>query len=425
MIHQYTIEDCLEMLVGHTTAPGFSWRDKPFTLYSENRKVLYSIGTQVYRGKALTEKQHYLVKSLLLEWYADQFSKVNININNHVDLLRSPYRIVDKSHWVKQTVIDDNTYVSIRFPFNNSAIEYIAELKSYQSKSNLTKEEYQYSEHTHSFKYTENNILKVVDIAKNFQKEKFEIDDTVLADYETIKNFENNKDQYIPGVYNFEYKNIPDSLVTYLKSKFGNPSQDNIVELWDKRRLYGLHYFDKVDLTSYTTLATKLLNRTYANLHIRNDVWTLPQLFEASMQMNRFPMLVLIDETQALDHLSLVWDTIKGIVNNTDVSVTFRLDNKNHNEFNQFIRDVGLNNNVTTETKIVVASRKKISKPVIKSDWKPMSMLTLGSSRMPGFVMNTLLDDIDLKMYYTKEDSMISTTRRQKEDKYKLGLQII
>lgn len=425
MIHQYTIEDCLEMLVGHTIVPGLNWRDKPFTLFPENRKVLYSIGTQVFRGKALTEKQHQLVKKLLVEWYAEQFADVKINITNHVDLLRSAYRVVDKSHWVKKTVIDDNTFISIRFPFNNTAIEYITELKTYQSKSNLTKDEYQYTEHTHSFKYTETNVLKIVDIANRFQKERFDIDEDVLADYNTIKEFESNQEKYIPGVYNFEYKNIPDSLVTYLESEYGTPSTDNIIELWDKRRLYGLHHFDEVNFSSYTTLANKLLTREYANLHIREDVWTLPQVFEAAMQMKRFPMLVLIDETQALDELSLLWDTIKGMISNTNVSVTFRLDNKNHNEFNQFIKTVGLNNSVTSDTKIVVTTRKKIPKPIIKSEWKPVSMLTLGSSRLSNFVVKSYLDSIDFKLYYTKEDSIISSHRRRQDDTYKLGLQII
>lgn len=425
MNHLYTIEDCLEMLVGHTVVPGLSWKDKPFKLHLENRKVLFSIGTQVFKGKALTEKQHYLVKKLLVEWYAEQFSKVNIDISQHVDVLRSAYRVVDKSHWVKKTEDNGNTYISIRFPFNNSAIEHINQLKMHQTKENLSKDEYQYSEHTHSFKYNENNILKIVDIANKFEKESFEFDEEVINDYNTIKEFETNKDAYIPGVYNFEYKNIPKSLEQHLTSEYGKPTEHNLLELWDKRRLYGLHHFDKIDRSLCSTLTNNFLDRQYASMHVRSDVWTLSQVFEALFHLKRFPLLILIDETEALDQLSMLWNTINGMINNVDVSVTFRLDNKNNNEFNQFIRSKGLNNSVTTKTKIVIASRKKISKPILKSEWNPMAMLTLGQSRLSGAVMHTVLDNIDFKVFYTKEDSMISMHRRRREDKYKLGLEVI
>ena len=128
MKHNYTIEDCLEFLVGHSVVPGLHWKDKPFKLYNENRKVLYSIGTQVFKGKALTEKQHQLVKSLMVEWYSDQFKEIGITISHHVDLLRSAYRVVDKSHWVKKTTSDGNTFISIRFPFSNTAIDHISNI---------------------------------------------------------------------------------------------------------------------------------------------------------------------------------------------------------------------------------------------------------------------------------------------------------
>lgn len=423
MKHQYSIEDCLEMLVGHTNAPGCSWKDRPFSLAQENRKVLYSIGTQVFRGKALTEKQHHLVKTLLVDWYTDQFDKVGINISRHVDILRSAYRIVDKSHWVKQTKQNDNTYISIRFPFNNQAIDHIASLK--QVAGNSSQEDYTYKDHTHNFKYNELNVFKVTEIAKNFDKTEFEFDQIVLDDYETIKEFQDNKHSYIPGIYNFEYKNIPDKLESYLVDRYGQPCPDNITELWDKRRMYGLCHFDKFDQAQVSTLTQKLLDRNFANVQVRPSVWTTDQVFQSFMQMNRFPLLILISEEQAHSELCEIWQTLKGFIDPKDVSVTFRLDNQNNNEFNQFIRDKSLNNSVTENTKIVIASRKKISKPLLKSNWKPEALFTFGSSRFNGFVMNVFVDEIEFKVYYTQEDSLISNHRRAREQNYKLGIEIV
>lgn len=423
MKHQYSIEDCLEMLVGHTNAPGCTWRDKPFSLAPENRKVLFSIGTQVFRGKALTEKQHELVKKLLLEWYAEQFDNVGITISRHVDILRSAYRIVDKSHWVKKTVDMDTTYISIRFPFNTQAIDHITSLK--HVAGNATKHDYVYKDHTHSFKYNEINIFKVVNIAKNFSKTAFEFDQEVLDDYNTIAEYENNKGSYIPGIYNFEYKNIPDKLKLYLTNKYGTPTVENITELWDKRRMYGLSHFDTFDQKPCSSLTQKLLNRKFANVQVRPSVWTTNQVFESILQMNRFPLIVFINTEQALDELSEVWQTIKGFIDSKDVSVMFRLDNQNNNEFNQFIKDKSLNNSVTDTTKVVIVSRRKIPKPLLKSDWKPQALFTFGSSRFSGFGMNIFVDEIEFKVYYTQEDSLISNHRRTRETDYKQGIEII
>jgi len=422
MKHSYSIEDCLEFLVGHSIVPGLHWKDKPFNLYNENRKVLYSIGTQVFKGKALTDKQHELVKSLLVEWYSDQFKAVGINIDHHVDILRSEYRVVDKSHWVKKTTSEGNTYISIRFPFSNNAIDHIAKIKSLTSDRLTHKEDYVYKDHIHSFRYNEINVYKIVNIANSFDNKPFEFDEEVIQDYNDIKKFDTNKDEYVPGIYNLEYKNIPTTLESHLTKLYGKPSESNIVELWDKRRLYGLHSFDTIDISNYSTLSNKILERQVANIQIRSDVWTLEQLFESIRELNRFPLLVLINEDYASDELSMFWNVVKGFIDNNEVSVTFRLDNKNNEEFNQFIRDKGLNNSVTNKTKIVVANRKKISKPVIKSEWTPTCMLTFGTSRIPNHIVNIYMESFDLKFFYIKEDSLISSTMRSRLRKYDEGI---
>ena len=62
---------------------------------------MFSIAKQVFRGTALTQKQHELVKSLLVEYYADQFKERDIDVVEHVDNLRFPYREVNQEHWLK------------------------------------------------------------------------------------------------------------------------------------------------------------------------------------------------------------------------------------------------------------------------------------------------------------------------------------
>jgi len=376
MNHDYKIEDLLEALVGLTVLPGKHWKDKCFQLHVDNSKVLNSIGHQVFKGSALTQKQHALVKKLLLEYYTEQFAEQGIDITKHVDQIREPYRNVDKSHWVKFTPTSNGTFVSIRFPFSNQVIEHLNDLKN----NDLSKDEYFYEKHTHNFLATEQNVYKVVTIANKF-KEQFDVDTDVQLYYNELVEFTMNKDKIIPGIYENEFKNMSSSLAEKLSARYNNPNE-SLLELWDRRYLYGLHRFpDFTFPQDLTTLTHKLLDRKNSSVFIRSTEWTLNQVLESLNELNRFPCIMLIDPDVASDHLSMIYNACNGFLANEEISVMFRLDNKTNGEFNQFIRDKGLNNNISSKTRLVVANRKKITKPIIKSNWEPVCVLSLGDSR--------------------------------------------
>lgn len=402
----YTIEDCLEFLVGLSLLPGSHWNNNPLKLVDENRKVLYSIGTQVFRGKALTEKQHELVKNLFVQWYVDQFQSVGIDIHKHLNKIREPYRQVDKSHWVKILKKDDSNYIAIRFPFSNTVIEHINDLKQ------TTDTNYFYDKHVHHFLWSEMNVYRVMTIANKF-KEKFDIDPDVQEYFNEIIEFEKTKNNILPGVLDYKFKNINEELVKYLNTKYPVINDDNIVGLWDKRRLYGLHMFQHIDISKYSTLGKKFLERENGNVVIRSEVWNIKQVLNALLEIDRFPLVIALDtDTDPLDQLSTVYNALNGFINNENISVMFRLDNKSNEEFNQFIRDKRLNNSVDNNTQVVIVNRKKITKPIIKSQWQPVCMLTFGQSRGYGSIFSTYIEQFDLKIFYTKEDSIISTYTR-------------
>lgn len=408
--NDYTVEDCLEFLIGMTVLPGRHWSNKPFKLAPENQKVLYSIGSQVFRGRALTEKQHALVKKLMLEFYVDQFNAVGIDIYKHVDKIREPYREVDKSHWVKLLKKDDTNYIGIRFPFSNSVIEHINDIKK------NTGDDYFYDKHVHYFSWNEINVFKVMNIANKF-KERFDVDSEVQDYYNELINFSMDKKNIVPGVINNKFVNITDELRKFLENKYPVIDNNNIVGLWDKRRLYGLHTFDNIDTSNYSILAKKILDRKNSSLVIRSEVWNIEQVLNSLFEIERFPIIIALDpDNDPLGYLSTVYNSVKGFVDTNSISVMFRLDNKNNEEFNQFIQTKGLNNSIDDNTQIVIVNRKKITKPIIKSQWRPVCMLTFGQSRGYGSVFSTYIDQFDLKVYYTKEDSIISQYTKPKDD---------
>ena len=49
--------------------------------------------------------------------------------------------------------------------------------------------------------------------------------------------------------------------------------------------------------------------------------------------------------------------------------------------FNKFIQKHNLNNQVAKNTKVVYITNKKVPKPLVKSDWRPATVICMDDSR--------------------------------------------
>lgn len=407
-IDAITCEDCLELVAGvsqlkYTGIPEFQDLHS-FKLHPDNHRIMFSIAKQVFRGVALTSKQHKLVKHLLLEYYQEQFDIHDIDLRNHVDQLRNPHREIDSSHWIKiQTSKhpkkrEEEEMLVIRFPFNKKVIDRIDELKNSSDK------DYFYHEHKHYFPITEKYVYRLVNIANKFA-EKFDIDDAVMEIYNKLIEFENNKHDYIPGIYNNEVKNLPQKAVDNILEDLGSPSNETLYKFYDRRRMYGLEHFDQGIVSDnfryLNDLTKKLIDRAGRNVCVNSTTWSLDALVESLTELDRFPLLVLLDEHTALDNLIELHSRLTHIIPAKEMSVMFRLDNGKEgvNEFNQFVKAKGLNNYVDKSTKVVYASSNKISKPLVRSDWDPVCVFHYTRESIRGNI-DSWLQGKDLYLQY-------------------------
>ena len=107
------------------------------------------------------------------------------------------------------------------------------------------------------------------------------------------------------------------------------------------------------------------------------------------------PLLVILPESNPLDHLSQVHQSLRGFVGRDKISVLVRLENKTNKDFNDYIRDNKLNNPLAKDTEVVyISASKKFPKPLIQSDWKQESILFLESIRSPKIENNFYNDDL-------------------------------
>ena len=187
------------------------------------------------------------------------------------------------------------------------------------------------------------------------------------------------------------------------------PNADNLALYKDRDALYGIEHFDEEDLNesvkNLTTLSQKIVRRKCPNVLIDSDVFTVNNIVETVLELNRFPVLVCLQPQTDFDDLSHIYKCFKNIFSNDDFCVLYRKDNNTaeNKYFNQFIKLNGLNNSLANNSKIVYTTQDKVTKTLLKNNWKPKSALVFGCSRTNK--METYLNELDLVMYYDTDIS--------------------
>jgi len=402
-----TIEDCLEIIVGMQRSPA------QFTIRKEDKGILSSFASQVFKGTPLTDRQHDLAKEKLLI-YVDQFKAQGYDyVEDIFDTLRMPLRSIDRSKYIK--IVTDkedlpagisnlkNTWVKIRFPFSKQNI-----VKLQNVTGAVCKDDYYHfrGSHEHFFVLTELAVYNLID---QFKNSEFEIDFKLLELYNTMSEMISNKHEYIPGVYDLELKNVHANLETFMHNKFGKPDTDNLLLYKDRSIMFGLQEFDSAMLDKsafgYSVLSKKIANRKTTNVLVDSKNYSLQTLFDSLFELERFPLLILCDEDRAEDQLLVTHNILKYRIPNEEMSVLFRLDGDHR--FNEYVKEQQLNNFVDKNTKVVYISKNKIPKPLLKADWSFESTLSL-SSYVGNSKVQLWITETDLTIKYDEEDSSFS-----------------
>lgn len=388
-----TIEDLLETLAGLKG-------QAQIQIESKDATIMYSIARQVYRGIALTDRQYDVVKQKL-EDYKDQF--LISNFDSAIETLRSPLRHIDRSKYIKLEELDNLVYLKIRFPFSKKLIVKMQEIVS------NTRWGYHHTKgsHEHLVEATEVNVFNTVEA---FKESNFEIEAEILEYYEKLLDIKNNKENYVPGIYNYKLKNLQTSAIDYMISSIGDPNKDNIIYYRDRKESLGLEHFDEDEIKDLSKklspLTNKILFREKIDVFVSNKKYTINQVVESLIELDRFPLLVMLDSKNLTDSLHQVSKAFSNVVSPEDQSVVFRLDNDGSEkiEFNQYIKDHNLNSPVDKSTKIVynLYNNKGLPKPVYKAGWEPITVLYMTSH-----LQRLSFDRVDLKIHFDETSSQM------------------
>jgi len=385
------LEDCLEHLAGLRESP------VKFTIEQTDFTIMNSIARQCFKGMALTDRQSALMQEKL-QTYRDQFMNLDWDFDYAVNQLRQPLRSIDRSKYIK---ISGNDIV-VRFPFNKTDICYIHEFSGIAEGYHHLK-----GSHIHSFEYNERNILNLLD---RFTKKEFVIDEELVEIYDKVKVMNNNPHEHLSGIGDdYNLININPILALTIQKEVGEASAESFTKLYDRRFRYGFNHVANLG-KARNELVHEIASRKDKTYHSKPSVQSTQDMLTALWELDRFPLLVVLDPTHAEEQLYTFANHYRDILDSNEQSVLFRLEQKDSG-FNQLVKDRKLNNWVDILTKVVYISKSKLPKLLVNNEWKPSAAFSFTSS-MDRFVDSYVSFNCDLIVY--REEHMSPMRRHSR-----------
>lgn len=374
--------------------------------------LIYSLARQTYKGVGYTDRQYELAKKKVLH-YKSQLEDQNLLVDLAVETTRIPLRSIDRSRWVKivdhpgnslYKSEDKGLWIALRFIFQKKLISNIESLKIHGNNSEAI---YDKENKIHYFPFNETNVDKVVSLFNS--NNGFDVQEELQTYYEKIQEMKNNKEDYIPTIKGFKINKLSKRAFDYAITTIGHVNEDTLLHYYDRRDLLGIGEFDESDvnksLKNVSHLTERIVLRNKNQVLVNSNKYTLEQLSESLLELNRFPLLVVLESNNAFDELTTFYKLFNSIIPNELCSVLFRQDNVNDGVyFNQFVKEKSLNNAVDKDTKIVYINSTKVPKPLLQADWRPNAILTTQAARRSPKVAS-YLESSDLVLHYDTDTS--------------------
>jgi hypothetical protein len=278
----------------------------------------------------------------------------------------------------KMSIIDDNIYtraIKVEFPYNDAIINSIKEFNNFQQKTGQWDKE----QKAWIFALNEQNLLFLQDLSI---KEKFDTDEELQGYFAQINEIIKNIEKYVPILVaendGVKIRNFSQNLPIF-------PSENILKSVFEARKL-GVFTWDETISSYLNNQISNPVVKTFPdqdpseNLHVnceKTEIFALKELIEYMS-----PTLFVLPGGSELEKLQLSYELLKSIgVDNSKISVMFRLSREIDTNFNDFVKINNLNNPITDDTAVVFVS-SKFPKPVLKSSIKFHLVINMGQSNV-------------------------------------------
>jgi hypothetical protein len=336
----------IDTLISHLT------RSFVAGMNSFDLKLMLSLDDQLKFGNYLTEKQGKLAVSLLKKYKIKLTQALLIDISPFLEnpQFKYPFRVINLSQSIK--IISDPTHIKlikVEFPYDEKIVT-----KFRQEKPKFFHCQWNDSERAWLFSLEEASVQFLMLLLPEYN---FTCDDEFVKYMNQIQSIQKNIEHHVPMITkneeNFNFINVVEH--------FPKITSSDLVESLFMARKLGIYTWDEA--------IDKEINSDNIDPEVRTFLKTNPSdafsLILTEKPINSLknivkhllPCLVVISNGSELTKLQNTIDFFHELnIDNSEMSVLFRLPTDGGKDFNEYVRDNKLNSSVTEKTKIIFIS---------------------------------------------------------------------
>jgi hypothetical protein len=341
--------------------------------------IVTSFSNQIFSGKGFTEKQSLLAIKLLKKYCnnLEIATKKIIAPELMNPQFRFPIRKIPSLQHKRVSITTDSQWgkvIKVEFPYSEEKVGKIR-----KNRENLGHAMWDGDVKAWHFCLSEPALKFVRELTLN---EPFEYDDEFKDYLDQVDKIVNTIESHVPMLIlegnTAVFKNVSEYL----------PKIDstNILAAVFAARKSGIYTWDEkindiLNEADLHPLIKNFLNNNYTGIfEIDSAIEPIDCLKDIVQHMN--PCLFVIPGGSELEKTTMVYNFLTKLgYSNEEMSVMFRLPNAEGKNFNNFVKNCGLNNAITDKTKFVFVSIK-LPKPILKSKMKFNSVVSLGRSNV-------------------------------------------
>lgn len=361
-------------------------------------QLILSFADQASQGRGLTEKQATLALKILKRHSASLSAHFRTDIVQYLanPTYRYPFRQINNAKKVE--FADDTVFgkvIKVQFPYNENYVNIIR-----RQKEHLGHAVWDGDQKSWIFSATEPNIRFLTNLIAG---ENFEVDEEfkkyTTQSIKILEDIESHAPMLVVRDKTLKFVNIPKNIPELTTT-------DMLEALFIARR-YGIFIWDDtfsdfVDSDMVSPIVRTFL-KTDPSEKFHIDIKKTPISDLEVFVKYLGPCVFVIPGGSELEKLQLSYDFLKSIdIDNSEMSVMFRLPSESHKKFNDFVKENKLNSPITEKTKVVFIS-SKLPKPLVKSKVKFNSVINLGFGGVHYSIKNFVENHENLIFYTDKK----------------------
>lgn len=350
-------------------------------------RIIVSLKKQVQQHTFLTENQ----SKLLLKIFKENLKPLVLVNPDAEEILKNnlwsqAFRVIEKIRKIYRDPANADSLI-IEFNFDKRLKDIVSNLNKTVDGAVVA-----VGSRCYAVSFTEKNINAVLTA---FSKEKFEIEQKILDFYADIKKILDAKENP------FDIFNLKDpKLKTIIEEEVGTIDRTNLNLLQDRKFRYQYQISEKNHGDDLTTM---IANRQSTKIFINSAEHNLISVMSSLKDLHRFPVLVIFEGHDAKNNKKYLDFMAEAAAhNNVDdqVGIYFRFEKATDTEgFNSTISTLSYNKMLSEKTSIAGIANNKLPKFMVKSGWKPMTVISF-TNTFRNNKSAVYTNDVDLVIYY-------------------------